>query len=149
MIKIVSVPEENTLRSWQFRQLKWSLQGLATSGSDQRALFPDYAVKADELALDFDHWASVIRGNYETELSASQAQSLAAIDRQFATMSRDGAEFDLELWTEAAVSTSEYWADVRRLAASALEVFGWPIESPPQDSDERTHLSSQESPPER
>jgi hypothetical protein len=135
-------PEENTLRPGDFRRLKWSLQGLATSGSDQRTLFPDCVAKPGDLALDFDHWASVMRGNYETELSASQTQSLAAIDRQLAIMSRDSAEFDLELWNEAAPRTSEYWADVRRLAASALEAFGWPIESPPQSPDDRATQTS-------
>ena len=122
----MAVPEEIALRSWHFKQLRWSLQGLATAGSEQRALFPDLAVNADELAFDFDHWASVVRDHYEDELSASQADSLAAIGVKLATMSRDGAEFDLELWTDAAVISSEHWADVRRLAMAALDAFGWP-----------------------
>jgi hypothetical protein len=122
----MAVPEETALRSWHFKQLRWSLQGLATAGSEQRALFPDLAVNADELAFDFDHWASVVRNNYESDLSGSQADSLAAIGAKLATMSKDGAEFDLELWTDAALIGSEHWADVRRLAVSALEAFGWP-----------------------
>jgi hypothetical protein len=116
--------EEHALRSWHFRQLRWSLQALAAAGSDQRTLFPDHVVTADELAFDFDHWAGVIRSNYERDLSRPQAESLGAIDQKLATMSRDGVEFDLELWTEAALSTSEHWAGVRRLATSALEAFG-------------------------
>ena len=101
---VMAVPDEQALRSWHFKQLRWSLQALAAAGSDQRPLFPDSVVTADELALDFDHWAAVVRGNYETELSTSQTESLAAIDRKLATMSRDGVEFDVELWTEAALS---------------------------------------------
>lgn len=122
-----------------YRRLKWSLQSLAASGSDQPLLFPDHAVKAGDLASDFDHWSSAIRANDEAELSDARAQALAAIDRQLALMSRDGAEFDLELWTEAALRTSEHWADVRRLATSALEAFGWPVERPHRDpGDEDT-----------
>ena len=43
--------------------------------------------------------------------------------RVFGTMSRDGAEFDPNLWTDAALSSSPQWDDIRRLAAAALELF--------------------------
>jgi hypothetical protein len=129
--------EENAQRAWHFRQLRWSLQGLAIAGSNQRTLFPDYLMRADELAFDFDHWALLVRGNYGNDLSASQAESLAAIDRKFTTMSRDAAEFDVELWTEEACRTSEHWAEVRRLATSALEAFGWLIEVPTRTPSDR------------
>lgn len=134
---VMAMPEENALRSWHFRQLRWSLQALAAAGSDQRTLFPDHVVTADELAFDFDHWAGVIGSNYERDLSRRQAESLGAIDRKLATMSREGVEFDLELWTEAALRTSEHWAGVRRLATSALEAFGWPVEGPPENPNDR------------
>jgi hypothetical protein len=115
--------DENAQRSWHLKQLRWSLQGLAAAGSEQRTLFPDHAAKPDELAFHYEHWASVVRGHYEGELSPAQIESLAAIDRKLATMSRDGAEFDADLWTEAALNSSEHWADVRRLASSALDAF--------------------------
>ena len=38
-------------------------------------------------------------------------------------MARDGAEFDADIWTDEAVRTSEHWADVRTLAAAALDEF--------------------------
>jgi hypothetical protein len=117
--------EENPERSWHFKQLRRSLHALTISGSGQRTLFPDFVVKADELALDFDHWFAVIRSNYARELTPPQADALAGIDQKLAIMSRDGAEFDVELWTDEALNSSEHWADVRRLAASALEAFGW------------------------
>jgi hypothetical protein len=129
--------EEHALRSWHFRQLRWSLQALAAAGSDQRTLFPDHVVTADELAFDFDHWAGVIRSNYEPDLSRPQAESLGAIDQKLATMSRDGIEFDLELWTEAALSTSEHWSGVRRLATAALEAFGWLVDGRPENPSDR------------
>jgi hypothetical protein len=119
---------EDLLRSWHFRQLRWSLQALAATGSNQRNLFPDRVMTADELAFDFDHWAGVIRSTYELDLSRPQAESLDAIAQKLATMSRDGVEFDLELWTESALSTSEHWAGIRTLATSALEAFGWSVE---------------------
>jgi len=122
------MPEDDALRSWHFRQLKWSLHSLARAGSPQRLLFPDQAVNADELAFQFDHWTATIRGAYDAGLSPSQRDALAAIAGKLATMSRDGAEFDLDLWTETALSASEHWAEVRRLAAAALEAFGWPVE---------------------
>jgi hypothetical protein len=124
-IDVSPMAEENPERSWHFKQLRRSLQALAISGSGQRALFPDFVVKADELALDFDHWFAAIRSNYASDLTRLQADALAMIDQKLTTISRDGAEFDVELWTDEALNSSEHWADVRRLAASALEAFGW------------------------
>jgi hypothetical protein len=129
---VIAKPEEDASRSWHFKQLRWSLQALAVAGSVQRSLFPDAVVTADELALDFDHWASFIRENYLSELTESRAESIAAIERKLTTMSRDGAEFDLELWTDAALGTSEHWAEIRGLAALCLEAFGWPVEALPE-----------------
>lgn len=128
----MTIPDDDPLRAWHFRQLKWSLQALAASPSDQLALFPTVVVKADELAWDFDHWASVIRTGYEQDLSGSRAESLRAIDEKLSTMSRDGVAYDAELWSEAALSSSPHWEDVRRLATSALEAFGWALDGPPQ-----------------
>jgi hypothetical protein len=133
----MSIPEEDALRSRHFRELRWSLQALAMAGSDQQVLFPDYVLRADDLAFDYDHRALVVRTTYESDLSSLQVDSLAGIDQKLATMSRDGAEFDLELWTEAAVRTSEHWADVRSLARSALEAFGWPLDGPPENPGDR------------
>jgi hypothetical protein len=135
------MPEENAERSWDFRQLRRSLRSLGAAGSDQRTLFPDDVVPADQLALDFGHCALVVRGNDESDLSEGQADALAALEQKLVTMSRDGAEFDAELWTEAALRTSEHWADVRKLARSALEAFGWSVESPDHESLITDHSS--------
>jgi len=140
----MSMSEDEALRSWHFRQLRWSLQALADAGSDQRPLFPDHVLTADELAFDFDHWSGVVRSQHENTVSKPQADALGAIHRKLATMSRDGVEFDLELWSEAALSTSEHWADVRRLAALALEAFGWAVEGSPENPNDQGLLFGRE-----
>lgn len=117
--------EETGERSWHFQQLRWSLQSLAASASDQNPLFRDAAITADALALDFDRWASLVCERYGSELSDVQRASLEAIEQTLTRTSRDGSEFDADLWTEAALKTSEHWASVRRLAVSALHAFGW------------------------
>ena len=122
------MPEDNTQRAWHFRQLTRSLRDLVSAGSDQLALFPGRTVKPDELAWAFGHWATAIRSAYEAELSDAQAETLAAVERKFATMSRDGAEFGADLWTESALRTSEHWIEVRNLATAALDAFESPIE---------------------
>ena len=38
-------------------------------------------------------------------------------------MARDGAEFDADIWTDEAVTTSEHWARGSALAAAALDEF--------------------------
>lgn len=131
------MPDEMAQRAWHFKRLRWSLQSLAAAGSDQPTLFPEHMMKADELALDFDHWAAFVRSAYEKDLSPAQVDALAAIDRKLSTMSRDGAEFDLDLWTDAAMRTNDQWAEVRVLAAGALEAFGWPLDPTPENADDR------------
>jgi hypothetical protein len=42
-------------------------------------------------------------------------------------MSRDGADFDADLWTDEAIRTSVHWRDVRALAAAALAAFELPL----------------------
>ena len=124
------IPEDNIERSRDFDQLRRSLRGLAAAGSEQPPLFPDSVATADQLARDFDQSAVAVRSNYGSDLSENQADALAALEQKLMTMSRDGAEFGAELWTEAALRTSEHWADVRTLALSALEAFGWRTELP-------------------
>lgn len=123
--------DDNALRSWHFKQLKWSLQALAASASPQQPLFDDARVTSDELAFDFDHWAFVVRSHYLQDLSREQADALAAIDRKLTTMSRDGAEFAPDLWTDEALAASVHWTHVRELAISALEAFGWSVQASP------------------
>jgi hypothetical protein len=131
----VSIPEsDDAQRAWRFRQLRWSLQALAGAGSDQQSLFPDRVSSADDLAFDFDHWCSVIRSAYDDGLTAAQSSALDALARKLATMSRDGAEFDVELWTDAAVRSSEHWAEVRQLACGGLDAFGWRKPDRPADA---------------
>ena len=123
------ISDDDTLRAWHFRQLRQAIQALATSASDQPVLFPEFAVKADDLAFDFDHWSTLVRTQYEADLSPLQMQSLAAIERKLASMSRDGAEFDPGLWTDAALDSSVHWEQLRTLAAAALTEFGWQMDS--------------------
>jgi hypothetical protein len=131
---------DDARRPWHFKQLKWALRSLARTGSLQPTLFPEQTRSADELAFGFDHWASMVRQNYRQDLTLDQDSALDAVTNKLATMSRDGAEFDADLWTDAALASSEHWADVRRLASSALEAFEWPVDTPadgePDDSPE-------------
>ena len=109
----------------QLRHLKWSLQALAASPSEQLALFPDAVARADELVLDFDNCAAAVRGRDDSELSETQLAALAAIDHQLGTMSRLATELDADMWSEAALRHEAQWAQIRELAASALQAFGW------------------------
>jgi hypothetical protein len=129
---VLGVPEETAQRDWRFRQLKWSLQALAAAGSAQQELFPEQASTADDLAFAFDHWLTVVRDEHGSDLSPAELDALSAIERKLAMMSKDGAEFDLELWTDGALRTSEHWAEVRALAQTALEVVEGTTSAAPQ-----------------
>jgi hypothetical protein len=106
-------------------RLRRSLQALARTGSSQPALFPEFRVAPDHLVLEFDQAAAVAREHHAETLTPAQQQSLDALEEKFHTMSRDGAEFDADLWTDAALSTSPRWAEIRALAEDALAAFGW------------------------
>jgi hypothetical protein len=112
-------------RSWHFQQLKWSLQALAQAGSPQRVLFPERSPGPGDLAFGFDHWTVVVRDLYGTDLTDDQSAALDAIASKLRTLSRDGAEFDADVWTERAMATSEHWEEIRAMALGALDAFGW------------------------
>ena len=105
------------------RELMHVIRRLADAGSGQRALFPDANVSAGELVRAFDQRALAVRDSYDDRLSSSQLASLAALEKKLSTMSRDGAEFDADIWTDEAVRTSEHWSEVRALASAALDEF--------------------------
>jgi hypothetical protein len=139
----MTVSDDDVPRAGHFRDLRWSLRGLALAGADQPTLFADHPVNADDLATGYDRALSVVRENYDGDLLPIQLDALAAIHRKLATMSRDGAEFDLDLWTDAALRTSEHWAEIRTLARTALEAFEWVVEDASESSSERGSLSAQ------
>jgi hypothetical protein len=102
------------------RELMHVIRRLAAAGSGQATLFPDENVSAGELVRAFDQRALAVRDSYDDRLSSSQFEALTALEKKLSTMSRDGAEFDADIWTDEAIRTSEHWADVRSLAAAAL-----------------------------
>ena len=120
-------------RAERLRQLRWSLQALADS--NQPSIFPEWAVSPDHLAVDFDQSAAAVLENHRDELDAGQRAALDAISQLLAKMSRDGVEFDIDLWSTKALASSEQWEAVRRLSYDALDALGWPAEVPPADSD--------------
>jgi hypothetical protein len=116
------------------KELRWALQALALSGSEQQLLFPDYASNAVGLATDFDQSCSAVRDSHADALTLPQSEALAAIEAKLAGMSRDGARFDADVWSDGALETSDDWRDIRRLATLALETFEWPLEVPSRTS---------------
>jgi hypothetical protein len=105
------------------RELMHVIRQLADAGSGQPALFPDENVSAGDLVRAFDQRALAVRDSYDDRLSSTQLESLTALEKKLSTMARDGAEFDADIWTDEAVRTSDDWAEVRTLAAAALEEF--------------------------
>ena len=106
------------------QELTRVIRQLASAGSGQPTLFSDENLNAGALVCAFDQRALAVRDSYDERLSSSQIASLAALEKKLSTMSRDGAEFDADIWTDEAVRTSEHWAEVRRLAAATLEELG-------------------------
>lgn len=119
-------------RAGIFARLKQSIQLLACPPETQLAKLPNFLCKADELALDFDHWHTVALANFRSELTPSQLSCVEAIARSISDMTRTGPA----VWTDDAVRDSNEWNALRALAIAALKSFGWPLEMPPSHADE-------------
>ena len=118
---------------WILTRLKHSLQALASSADLQCKLFPDFVCKADELALDFDHWYLCAKTNYSDDLSETQKAALSAVNNAFDLMS--GLE-NKDCWTEDALHLRPEWEQIRVLARDTLGAFGWSLETPPSYASE-------------
>ncbi len=92
----------------------WSLRALAQHARAQRELYPDFAVVADELVMDFDAAYS----NYK-ETTRTKHADLERLDAHIA--SKSGV---LEFWTDEALDRSAFWNEIRQQAEQALEVRG-------------------------
>ncbi len=110
-------------------KLKWAVQVLAMPGEVQRRLYPDFACKPDELALEWDEEFRMTAGS---ELRQVQLEAMQRLDRKLESMSRDGPDFSEDLWDESALCTSAHGALVRELGDAVLQQMAWPKESPPE-----------------
>jgi hypothetical protein len=118
---------DDATSAWIWQRLKQSLQALAMPAEIQPSLFPDFVCKADELALDFDHWRSCVVTNDAGVLTEPQSRALTALDTQLELM---GGEANSILWTEEALYIRPGWMLVRSLAVDALAAFGWDVVAP-------------------
>lgn len=109
-------------------QLKWVLQALAQPWATQLALFPEYVVVADELALDFDNWYGATK--WRERFAAPQSAALEAVDALLDQMS---LARDPELWTAKALTQRPEWREARDLAQQALQSLDWEFGAPPRD----------------
>src|SRR5215212_10645109 len=105
-----------------------SLQALAAPADVQLARFPDFAAKADELALDYADALRLAADCPQLRLEPGQRRALDRLDGYLDRMS--GAA-NAGLWTEGAVRSSPEWVEVRALARDALAALGAPDDLPP------------------
>ena len=120
------------LRGSIFERLKHSVQLLAMPAEIQLNLLPSFVCKADELALEFDHWREVSFHNYRNEFSAEQLSAMIELNGKLDWLTANGKHH----WTEEAVRMSPEWEDVRHLAAQVLKAFSWTTEIPPSYAHE-------------
>jgi hypothetical protein len=114
-------------------RLKHALQALAAPADAQLSLFPDFAHKVDELALDFNHWCDVVVSNAGSALTDHQRLLLEQLDDQLETMSGSS---NADLCTELALRKRPEWEQVRILARAVLVSFGWSGNRPPSYTHE-------------
>ena len=113
-------------------RLVHSLQALAAPAAVQLARFPDFAVRADELALDYADAVLLAADCPQLRLERAQRRALDQLDEH---LKRMGAVAGAGPWTEDAVRTSPEWEAVRKLARDALAALGAPVDlTPPGDA---------------
>src|SRR5690349_17421841 len=96
-------------KSGILERLKHSVQLLASPAEVQLGLVPAFVCKADELALEFDHWWEVTRSNYSAILSADEQSALIATQQKVASLTENAKEE----WTDQAVTNSPHWKEIR------------------------------------
>ncbi len=107
-------------------RLRESVQALAQPPEAQRALFPDFVVLGDELALDFDEALRAHRRDADPP-SPHQAAALGELDDHLSALSGPA---HLDFWEDP---SDPRWEHVRALAARVLDAFGWPHAPPPRN----------------
>ena len=112
-------------------KLQRAVIALAQQAEVQLSLFPDFVCKADELVLDFDDGLYEMVGD-EAEFTGEQRAAIEALDRFITPM---GGRANANLWTDDAVRSHPRWEQIRSLARSAADAFGWDIRQlPPSDA---------------
>lgn len=106
-------------------ELEWCVLALAMPAEVQLALFPDFACKADELALELDRCLYELQDPGVTEEQKAAAQ---ALDGLVGAMSGPSSA---HLWTDEALRSHPAWEGVRAAARGVAEAFGWPLRRPP------------------
>jgi len=110
-------------------KLKHTLQALALSSEEQLALFPTFAITADELALDFDNW-------FKANKRDLNDQEITILNRINSILENKSQEVEKSFWTDVALKTNDGWEQIRSLSKEALEIFNWPLEKPPVEKNE-------------
>jgi hypothetical protein len=95
-----------------------SLRRLAATADSQIAWLTEIGVGiADELALEFDHWAMLIVSMSDTYLPSEQTiQGIRELDELL-----DKISGPTELWSFGALRSSPEWATIRSRANGVLE----------------------------
>ena|SRR5688500_10769983 len=109
-----------------------ALRALAGPAEAQLARFPEFVVKADELALDFADAHLLFAQCQQLEFTRAQRDAVADVDQLLDQMS--GPERSA-LWTEQALREAPEWDSVRNAAKRALRQLGYadgPV--PPSDA---------------
>jgi hypothetical protein len=104
-------------------RLERCLEALTATGTEQQPLFPEDESAPETLAAEFDRALSMVQRIAANALTPEQSDALSRVSEKLLLISRDGDEFDADLWTEGAVQTSTHWREVRALAAAALAVM--------------------------
>jgi hypothetical protein len=121
--------------SWQHHlvRLKYAVQALALPAHLQQTLLPDFVHKADELALDFDHWYDVVSRNNTGQLTDRQRHTLAALAQQLNALHNNEHP---QNWSDESLFADTGWEEIRATAHMVLAAFQWPFAVPPSYAHE-------------
>ena len=107
-------------RNFILTGLHKTLAALAVPGEEALLYAPAGSARADELALDFENFATAFLSNYSADLSEEQRSAIETVDRLLGSMSGTTNE---ALWTDAAVIDHPRWKEVRQAAAVAIQLL--------------------------
>jgi hypothetical protein len=108
--------------------LKWATLALTREADSQRALFPDFVLVTDELALGWED-ALLRAQNAKQDWTPEQLSAVGFLDSHIEQISAINRPENLKYWDdEDALEKYPEWAEIRLLAKAVAEKFGWPLD---------------------
>lgn len=117
-----------------FERLQYATQALAAPADVQLQLYPAFAARPDELALDYGEALAraMTQPEWDRKVRGAGRELLLKLEDWLNQMSVPERH---HVWTERGLREAPEWAAIRATASAALALLNWPEGPPPRRPD--------------